>query len=59
MAKNLKKSKAVKDKPKFSIRAHSAMRVHGKRIEIGVRIPPDMERQLYEELKKKFDKKGK
>lgn len=42
-----------KNKPTFSVRAHATMRRHEKRIEIGFRIPPDMEEHLIKELWKK------
>ena len=57
MARNPKRMKSVKDKPKFSVGAHATLRFHGERIEIGLRIPPDMERRPYGFLKKRFDEK--
>jgi hypothetical protein len=41
------------NKPKFALRAHATMRIHDKRIEIGFRIPPDMEEHLYKFLSDK------
>jgi len=43
------------NQPNFSVRSHATMRVHGKheRIEIGFRIPPDMEEHLYDILSKR------
>ena len=35
------------NKPDFSLRAHSTLRLHGNRIEISFHIPPDMERHLF------------
>ncbi len=35
------------NKPNFSIRAHSTMRIHDNRIEIGFRIPHNMEKHLF------------
>jgi hypothetical protein len=58
MARNLKFMKSVKNKPGFSARAHATLRFHGKRIEIGLHIPPDMERRLYGFLKNRFDEKN-
>jgi hypothetical protein len=57
MANNPKRMKAVLKKPDFSVRAHATLRFHGKRIEIGLRIPPDMEQRLYRFLRSRFDKK--
>jgi hypothetical protein len=39
-----------KNKPTFAVRAHATMRLHDKRIEIGFRIPPDMEKHLFKFL---------
>ena len=52
MAENPKKSPVFStNKPKYSSSAHAILRLHGKgkrrRIEIGFRIPPDMEEHLY------------
>lgn len=50
MAKNPKFMESVKNKPDFSVRAHATLRFHGKRIEIGVRIPPDMVKRITSKL---------
>jgi|HubBroStandDraft_2_1064218.scaffolds.fasta_scaffold148398_2 hypothetical protein len=49
------------DKPTFAVRAHATMRIHGKhkRIEIGFRIPPDMEEHLYKILSERNRKSRK
>jgi hypothetical protein len=57
IAKNPKRMKTMKNKPDFSVRAHATLRFHGKRIEIGLRIPPDMEQRLHRFLSARFDKK--
>jgi len=41
------------NKPDFALRAHATMLIHVKRIEIGFRIPPDMEEHLYNFLLEK------
>lgn len=46
MARNPKRMKTVKNKPDYSLRAHATLRFHGKRIEIGLRIPPEMEQRI-------------
>jgi hypothetical protein len=53
MAKNPKFMNIVKNKPDFALRAHATLRFHGKRIEIGLRIPPEMEEHIYKFLSDK------
>jgi hypothetical protein len=53
MAKNPKFMKIVENKPDFSVRAHATLRFHGKRIEIGLRIPPEMDERIYRFLSDK------
>jgi hypothetical protein len=48
MAKKVKHMKTAASAVKLQFR--------GKRIEIGVTIPPDMERRLYSRLRKRFEK---
>jgi hypothetical protein len=50
---NPKFMRSVKNKPDFSVRAHATLRFHGKRIEIGLRIPPDMVERIHKFLSKK------
>lgn len=48
MARNPKLT--LKNEPTFAVRAHATMRRHDKRIEIGFRIPPGMEKHLFKFL---------
>jgi hypothetical protein len=45
--------KSFKNKPDSSVQAHATLRIHNKRIEIGLRIPPDFEQRLFQFLSKK------
>jgi hypothetical protein len=47
MAPNPKRMRTLSNKLKCSVRAHATLRFHGKRIEIGLRIPPEMEQRIY------------
>jgi hypothetical protein len=51
MARNPKLT--FENKPDFAVRAHATMRIHNKRIEIGLRIPPGIEEHLYKILSEK------
>jgi hypothetical protein len=45
--------KNFKNKPDFSVQAHATLRIQNKRIEIGLRIPPEFEQRIYEFLSDK------
>lgn len=51
--------KTLTNKLKHSMHAHATLRFHGKRIEIGVRIPPEMVQHIvdFADKKKKNAKK--
>ena len=58
MALNPKRSRAFAgNRPRFALRAHATLRLHGEgknqRLEIGFRIPVEMEKRLFELLGQK------
>jgi hypothetical protein len=50
--------KSFKNNPDSSVQAHATLRIHNKRIEIVLRIPPDFEQRLFQFLSKRSREEG-